>query len=77
MFNENLTNGLGDLKDMKFKRKNNDRSWVIGSAHHLTERNIWVKFNENCSKGFGRYGADTNWRVNPMTLKCDLDLESV
>ena len=23
------------------------RSWVIGSAHCLTERNIWVKFNEN------------------------------
>ena len=26
------------------------RSRVIGSAHRLTDRNIWVKFNENHSK---------------------------
>ena len=24
---------------------------VMGSAHLLTERNIWMKFNEKCSKG--------------------------
>ena len=49
-------------------------SLVIGSAHRLTERNIWVKFNE---KGSG----DMEWTriegICPMTLKCDLDLESV
>ena len=52
------------------------RSWVIGPAHCLTERNVWVEFNENRSKGSG----DMEWtwieRVNPITLKCDLDLES-
>ena len=32
-------------------------SWVIGSAHHLTEMNIWLKFNEN-----QRYGADTKFQ---------------
>ena len=26
---------------------------VIGSAHRLTKRNIWLKFNENLSKGSG------------------------
>ena len=37
-------------------------------------KEIWVKFNENRSKG---YGADRNLKgVNPMTLKVDLDLES-
>ena len=25
-------------------------SRVIGSAHRLTERNIWVKFNENAQR---------------------------
>ena len=27
-------------------------------------------------KEFRRYGADTNTRVNPLTLTSDLDLES-
>ena len=47
-------------------------SRVIGSANRLTERNIWVKFNENHSKGSG----DMEWtrisRVNSITLTCDL-----
>ena len=29
------------------------RSRVIGSAHRLTKKNIWVKINENRSKGSG------------------------
>ena len=29
------------------------RRRVMGSAHHLTERNVWVKFNENRCKGSG------------------------
>ena len=30
-----------------------DLSRVIGSTHCLTERNIWVRFNENRPKGSG------------------------
>ena len=40
-------------------------------AHRITERNIWVKFNENQPKG-----SDENSKVNTLTLTCDLDLES-
>ena len=36
------------------------RSWVICSAHRLTEKNIRVKFNENRSKGSG----DIQWTQN-------------
>ena len=28
-------------------------SWVMCSAHPLTKKNIWVKSNENRSKGLG------------------------
>ena len=38
----------------------------------LTERNIWVKLNENQSKGSGDMSRQ-NSRVNPMTLNCDLE----
>ena len=48
----------------------------MGSAYRLTERNIWEKFNENRWKD----SRDMEWTqhsmVNPMILKCDLDLES-
>ena len=43
------------------------------SAHRLTERNIWVKFNENQSKGSGDMEITRNSRVNPLTLTCDLE----
>ena len=50
----------------------------MGSAHSSTERNILVKFNGNRSKGSNGSG-DMEWtrnsRVNPMTLKCDLESE--
>ena len=46
------------------------------SAHGLTERNIWVKFNVNPSKASEDMERARNSRVYPMTLKCDLDLES-
>ena len=52
------------------------RSPVIGSAHYLTEKNILVKFNENHSKGFRRYGVDTKFKAKSMTLTCNLGLES-
>ena len=43
-------------------------SWVICSAHRLTERNIWVKFNENQFKGSGDMEMTRYSRVNPLTL---------
>ena len=52
-------------------------SRVIGSAHCLTEINIWVKFNENRSKGSRDMGRTPNSTGNPMTLNCDLGFESV
>ena len=42
------------------------------SAHRLTERNIWVKFNENRPEGSGDMKQTLNSRVNPLTF----DLES-
>ena len=48
----------------------------MGSAYSLTDRNIWVNFNENRSKDSGDMEQTQNSRVNPMILKCDLDLES-
>ena len=47
-------------------------SRVIGSAHRLTERNIWAKFIENRLKGSGEMTRTRNSRVNPLTLTCDL-----
>ena len=48
----------------------------MGSAHQLTEKNIFAMFNENLTKGCEDL-KDTNSGVNPMTLICDLDLETV
>ena len=36
-----------------------------------------VKLNETFSKGSGDMERTRNLMINPMTLKCDLDLESV
>ena len=47
----------------------------MGSAHCLTER--LLKVNENLSKGSGDMKQTQNSRVNPMTLKCDIDFEFV
>ena len=44
---------------------------VIGSAHYLTKRNIWVKFNENRLKGSGDMEGTRNSMVNPLLLTCD------
>ena len=38
------------------------RTSVIGSANRLTEKNIWVKFNENRLKGSGDMAPTQNWR---------------
>ena len=48
-------------------------SWAMCSAHRLTERNIWVKFNENHPKVSGDMQRTQNSRVNHLTLTCDLD----
>ena len=40
------------------------RSRVIGSAHGLTERNIWVKLNKNRLKGSGGKERTGNSMVN-------------
>ena len=42
-------------------------SLVIGSAHGLSEKNIWVKFNENRLNGSGVKEWTQNSRVNPLT----------
>ena len=46
-------------------------SWIMCSAHRLTERSIWVKFNENRPEGSGDMERTRNARVNPLT--CDLE----
>ena len=38
----------------------------------LIEKNYWVMFNENRSKGSEGMERTRNPRVNPMTLNCDL-----
>ena len=48
----------------------------MGSAHHLTEVNIQPKLNENPSRDKGDMEGTQNSRLNPMTINCDLDLES-
>ena len=47
-------------------------SLVIGSAHYLTKRNIWMKSNENSLKGPGDMEKTQNSMINPLTLTCDL-----
>ena len=61
MLNENRLKGSVDMEQTQNRRVNPMtlkfdldlylHSRVMGSAHHLTERNIWVNFNENRSKG--------------------------
>ena len=54
-----------------------DLSYAL-CTHYLTQRNIWVKFSENCLKGSGDMERTGNSRVNPLTftLTCNLDFES-
>ena len=42
--------------------------WVMGSAHRLTEGNIWPNFNENSSRGKGDMERTKNLRLQLMTL---------
>ena len=48
-------------------------SCIIGSAHRLTEMNIWQKLKEILLKGSEDNGADKK----VLYTDCDLDLESV
>ena len=45
----------------------------MGSAHCLTEINIWMKVDENRSKGSGDMEQTPYSRVKPMTLNCDFE----
>ena len=84
-FKENLSAGIGDTEwtrnsRLKTVTLNCDlelcrHGWVMSSAHHLTEANIWPKFKENPSRGIGDMERTRNSRLKPMTLTCDLDLE--
>ena len=47
-------------------------SWVMCSEHWLTERNIWVKFNESRLKGPGDMKPAQNSSINHMTLTLEL-----
>ena len=48
----------------------------MSSAHRLTKRKIWVKFNKNRPKGSGDMERARYSRVNPLSLTGDFDLES-
>ena len=45
---------------------------VMGSAHCLTEVNIWPKFRENPPRDKGDTERTQNSRLKPVTLNCDL-----
>ena len=51
-------------------------SGVMVSAYRLAKRNIRVKINKSRSKGSGDMEQARNSKVNSLTLKFDLDLES-
>ena len=44
----------------------------MSSAHRHTERNIWVKFNENRPKGSRDMERTRNSSVNPLTVTWSL-----
>ena len=84
-FRENRSKGSGDMErtqnwkviwPLSRTLTLSTHSQAMGSAHGLTERNIWVKLSENRSKGSGDMEGTRNPKVNPMTLKCDHDLKS-
>ena len=79
-YNETSSNGLGDIKQTPNSRVNHmtfncdlESVVVIGSAHYLTQRNIWVKFNENRLNGLGDMERTRNSRINPLTFTCGLE----
>ena len=47
---------------------------VIGSAHSLPEKNIWLKFNGDNPKGSGDMEQTRNSSLSPFA--CDIDFES-
>ena len=50
-------------------------SQVIYSAHRVTEKNIWMEFNENRPKCSEDIERTRNSRVYPLTLTSDIVLE--
>ena len=72
-FNENHSKGSRDMDRTRNSRINpmtlncdpSQHSRVMGSAHRLTVRNIWVKFNENRLKGSRDSERTQNSKVNP------------
>ena len=50
----------------------NQHSWVMGSANHLTEANIWPMFKENPSRGKGDMEPTFKARTLPLTVTLTL-----
>ena len=50
--------------------------WVMGSAHHFTEANIWPKLKENPSRAKGDIEWTRNSGLKLVTLNCYLVLAS-
>ena len=48
----------------------------MGSAHHLTEANIYPTFKEKPSRGKGDIELTPNSRLKLVTFNCDLELKS-
>ena len=46
----------------------------LSFAHQINEMNIWVKFNENGSKGEEMW-SEQKLSVNHITLKCNIDIK--
>ena len=77
-FNKNRSKDSGNTEPTRIERVNHMtlkcvltvglRYRVIYSAHHLTERNIWVNFNENRPKGSGDMERTQSSSLNPLTL---------
>ena len=86
IFNENLTNGWGDLKDTKFKGNFHDLEvwpwpWVcVAESLVLHNTSLRGTFRWSLTKivqSVLEIWSGHKLKVNPMTLNCDLDLESV
>ena len=66
-YNEPTPNWRVNPKTLKYDLDLESICQVMSSANHLDEGNIWVKSNENTSKGSGDMEQKQNSRVNPMT----------
>ena len=81
MLNENLFSGNKDKEwtwNLSLKHVTimtltlSQHGWIMGSAQHLTEKNILPKLNENLLKGSGDMEGPQNARLKDVTFNCDL-----